>query len=393
MNSTHIRAFISPQSFTLVLLAMLLVLPAFASQFQQGDEIKLTREEALYFRERVFRTGQKDETFTVLAYRPDQKKIFVKAEDANGKEIALSVAEEAVALIPADTAELQQRAIEAATAGKFDEASQLIARVIKSNPENLDLVTTQKSITALAESQAARARARQAAATASAEAARRKKNADIIPVSRDKVTGKDNNAARRNAERAEAAKMEASAQETVQNAEAAYKSALAALAGKPGMNQGVTGTTALTDQFVEPEGLIPIEGPTYAETIEFINSKISGGVFVMGFGKSTQKMIYRTTTKTSPGKATTFDPKDLDASVHYESGPIEGPYSLRHIVLKGRKGTRTFTLYRASAKGSGGNNAPSDSLTIPVTNSVDPKRVAEAFSHLIQMFGGKAEAF
>jgi hypothetical protein len=64
----------------ILLIAVAAVIPlgsiAQGAQFQQGDQIKLIRKEPLLFHDDIFRTGDEGEPFTVLAYRPEQRKIF-----------------------------------------------------------------------------------------------------------------------------------------------------------------------------------------------------------------------------------------------------------------------------------------------------------------------------
>ena len=67
-----------------------------AAPLKPGMEVQLLRNEDLLFQNESFRLGKKGESFKVLAYRPEQKRIFVSAKDAGGKEIALSIPEDAV---------------------------------------------------------------------------------------------------------------------------------------------------------------------------------------------------------------------------------------------------------------------------------------------------------
>lgn len=73
-----------------------------AANYSQGDEITLSRNEPLLFRDQVFRQGRKGEKFTVLVHRQETKKVFISATDKAGKQIALSVPEDAVAPIAAE---------------------------------------------------------------------------------------------------------------------------------------------------------------------------------------------------------------------------------------------------------------------------------------------------
>ncbi len=73
-------------------------LPSDLAALKRGDKVKLTRPAVLYFRDQVFKAGNEGDTYVVLAYRPEDKKVFVSARGTDGKEIAVSVANDCVSL-------------------------------------------------------------------------------------------------------------------------------------------------------------------------------------------------------------------------------------------------------------------------------------------------------
>ena len=68
-----------------------------AAGFSKGDQIELSKDAPLYFKETTLvRVGKAGERFTVLLAQPEQHRIYVSALDALGKEVALSFSDEAV---------------------------------------------------------------------------------------------------------------------------------------------------------------------------------------------------------------------------------------------------------------------------------------------------------
>ena len=138
----------SSRLLTLIAVPAILWLTAFAdaADVQEGDQIKLIRNESLLFRDQVFRTAQEGELFTVLAYRPAEKRIFVGATDKEGKEIALSIPEDAIVAVQLDSSELQAQAVAAVKAGRISDSLRLIARGLRSDPTDPALQQTAKAI-------------------------------------------------------------------------------------------------------------------------------------------------------------------------------------------------------------------------------------------------------
>ena len=87
----------------LIVTSTILELTSFADgvSFHQGDQIKLIRQEPLLFLNQLFRTGRDGELLTVIAHLPGERNIFVQAKDKDGKDIALSVAVDAVSSVAA----------------------------------------------------------------------------------------------------------------------------------------------------------------------------------------------------------------------------------------------------------------------------------------------------
>ncbi len=75
---------------------------AFAANFSKGDRVETIKEAPLYFKDTTLvRMARKGEQFTVVGIRSEDQRIFVAARDASGKEIALNLGEDEVALIKA----------------------------------------------------------------------------------------------------------------------------------------------------------------------------------------------------------------------------------------------------------------------------------------------------
>jgi len=151
-----------------------------AAKYSQGDEITLTRDEPLLFREQVFRRGKAGEKFTVLAHRADTKKVIVSATDKTGKQIALSVPEEAVARVPVDVEKLRTSAVAAARLGKFPDALRLIDQAVRTAPSDAALSQTKNAIMQLQDVSTSLIQAQTEKVRIATEAAQKRKNAEVI---------------------------------------------------------------------------------------------------------------------------------------------------------------------------------------------------------------------
>lgn len=67
------------------------------AEFSKGETIELTQDAPLLFKQTTVRVAKKGERFTVLLDRPAEHRVYVSGRDPNGQEIALSIAEDAVA--------------------------------------------------------------------------------------------------------------------------------------------------------------------------------------------------------------------------------------------------------------------------------------------------------
>ena len=125
----------------LSIVALLVSADAIAAGFAEGDQVKLRRAAPMLFQSVKFRDGVEGETFKVLVYRSEQKKVFVLAKGKDGKDIALAVDADAVEPVPADPAAALAVAQAAVDAKKFAEASAVIERALRSNPGEASLTS------------------------------------------------------------------------------------------------------------------------------------------------------------------------------------------------------------------------------------------------------------
>ncbi|MEP6671425.1 MAG: hypothetical protein ABJF10_19845 [Chthoniobacter sp.] len=119
--------------------------------------------------------------------------------------------------------------------------------------------------------------------------------------------------------------------------------------------------------------------PNYKETLEFINGKIKAAGQRMWFGKLTDRMILQ-----SPDHVETFDPHTFSTRVKMIADSENGDF-VQAECADGQ--SDVFTVWV------GGQSGSSPGIRLHCSDQLDVKRVATAMAHLIQMFGGKAEAF
>jgi len=136
-----------------------------------------------------------------------------------------------------------------------------------------------------------------------------------------------------------------------------------------------------SDEFTDPLGFITVN-PSYSETVEFINDRLKDYDSSIGYGKVTEKMIYKTRNGTF-----VFDPSVLTPDAIFEWEDTD--YGVRHcrITLKCRNNVKAIKALWTSHHGL------CSTMEIPVGNKIEAQKMANAFAHLIVMFGGKKELF
>lgn len=417
-----------------------------AEPFQKGDEVKLTKPAPLNFRDQKFRDGKEGDMLSVVAHRPDLKKVFVLAKDKTGKDIALSVAEDAIVLVPKDTTKLQEQAITAAKSGKFDEASRLIEQALRHDRSNHQLAQIKSAILAASTAKQRLALAKAGQGNAATAAAQKRRNAAAADRPNRLNPNDTSNRERAARMREEADQMEAAAKQAVADAEEHYRTAIATFGANPStvplagnsrasvtvapgkelteaeqhqlrvqqeadasamqgkeLAQGQQWRTLSfnTDRFVEPDLPNRAGPPSYTDTVEFINGKLKPFVEV-GYGEKAKKLIIRFGPQESSGATALIDPTDLTPQVRYGKNRRNLAAEVREegdVVLQVHNGESKITLYQGFEDAAGIIKPQVRSLselTLGEAGNIDPldaERLAKAFSHLIIMFGGKKEAF
>jgi hypothetical protein len=153
-----------------------------------------------------------------------------------------------------------------------------------------------------------------------------------------------------------------------------------------------------SDRFVEPGDFAVTDGPSYQETLEFLNAKLAP-LMSIGFGEKTGKMIFRCKNPNGfPFYTMVFDPHDLNVDMLWEMNM--GQCSVRFQTKDGRE---KITIYRPNASFLFGKT---EILGIDESSTnkgfiiggrefdeITAKKVANAFSHLIYMLGGTKDPF
>ena len=138
------------------------------------------------------------------------------------------------------------------------------------------------------------------------------------------------------------------------------------------------------------------EGPSYEETIKFINSGILLGQ-KLGFSEKAQKMVLQDKISNA-----LFDPTDLNPDVKYgPNGPAD--YGLGYYVLAQCTNRVPKVISRKRQKNVGERDGVNEAVVskprhayqiyFRCRDSVDAEKLARAISHLINMFGGKPDPF
>ena len=204
---------------------------AFSADFQPNDQVSLKKDGPLLFLDKPLRQGMVGETFKVLAYQPAQKKVFLATKDPAGKEIAVSVTEDSVGLVPADKTKVQADVLAAVSRQQYTSAKALLDQALRASPDDADLRSTSTALETLVKSAAQLNQVTISQRTVADDLQRRRRNADVTDHP-NLLDAQDQSGRQRAAEiRTEANKLEVKSTELVRTAQANYDAASSALKG------------------------------------------------------------------------------------------------------------------------------------------------------------------
>jgi hypothetical protein len=402
----------------LLLVAMLVSTYANAASFAEGDQIKVTRAAPMFFRSEKYRDGNEGETFNVLAYRPELKKVFVLAKGKDGKDLALSIDETAVQLVPADPVAALAAAKTAMAAKRFADASAVIAAAMRTNLGDTSLSS---ALSAVKETEAASKAIGDAKATAGRTAAdiiRIRKNARVIDHPSALFPDDTSNQTRAAALREQADALEQKAAASLREAEGKYAAASSAFnrlvdaASKPpadvktGVKRIVPEATKKffaeweedAKQTGTPPG-VPLElakaeklengEPGYEATIAFLNNRMRFAKVY--FSEKRQKMVV---SRSDRGvDFCVFDPAEMNPGIKYRTTQTRGT-----SFVPSRK-VHTFTIETSGNKGGieifDGGEEPKRvaGFSLYAADEIELEKLAKAWRHLILLCGGKEDPF
>ena len=251
----------APQcGFLLVIVYLLITSVTSAVQFQPNDEVRLTRDAPLLFLDKPLRQGTTGETFKVLAYQPEKKKVFLAVKDPAGKEIAVSVAEESVSLVPADKAKVQADLLAAVSHQQYAVARNLLDQALRASPEDTGLRSTSIALDAVIRTKQLLSESVAVEKTVDSDLKRRRWNAKVTD-RQNLLDPSDSSGAQRARQiRSEADKLEAQSEGTVRSAQANYDAAMAALQTIAGQMSPTSTPVVATTVVTQLPGRYPPHG-------------------------------------------------------------------------------------------------------------------------------------
>ncbi len=402
-----------------LLLAFAFTTTALAAEFKPGDQIKLTCNVDLMFRDQPFRSGKEGETFDVLAYRPDSGRVYLSAKDGNGQTIAVSIPQDAAALVPPTGDSLLDKALVAIEGKNIAQAGTIVDLVLQTDPTNARAKEIKTDIEAVINAQNVVKAATANLTTIQADVNRRRRNASVADRPNPLLRADNSNQVRARQMRDEADTLEKSAKDELSNAQTALTDATAKLASMHSSSAGLanSGATAATkpvltgggsfdyywnDPYSEPPAGLPLN-PSVADTLAFIQNKLSSGprFGTIGFGTNSHLVIIRIQDIYS-SFVLAFDPADINPQVKTYTGEAND-------IIFGRREHGCVRLECTNPRHSllvfG-----SDGMILPITDSLLSRnhyssydiafpdriiadKVAKAFSNLAQIYGAKADPF
>jgi hypothetical protein len=132
-----------------------------------------------------------------------------------------------------------------------------------------------------------------------------------------------------------------------------------------------------SEAFVPPPVVTDSSGPSYAETIEFLDQRFG---LKVGFGEQSRKLIIR---YDYGGATYAFDAKDMNPEIIIASSS-----NSITVVLGSRNAQRKIEQFTPH-----GEPRMISQIPISVGNSIEADKLSKALSHLVTILGGTKEAF
>lgn len=384
MGNKRLLAFIAFASATLSWV------PVQAGEFFADDEVKLLRDIPLHFMNKPHREGTAGEQFKVLAYKAETRRVYLLARE-DGKDIALTVDEEAVVLLPKDVGPIAAQARVSAEAGDYNSARKLLASAQRTNRQDPRIIQALDALIRVEAHTRKLLQAKVALAGAVTEASRVRKNAVVVDRPNLLDPGDTSNQTRAAALREKADGVENNAKALVAKIEAELKQDLDAIAGKPvNMQHAARNQQAQPEWAKDEEGIPPMldgddDVAAYKDTLEFINNKLAGNWRKIWFGKNSGKFIVE-----GENGYAAFKAADLTPDVKFSREPMQSKLGPQFMLqIEGRNGRKVIDVHMPGKSLVGQSN----NLRFQASDPVDQKKLVTAFSSLIQMLGGKPDAF
>ncbi len=211
-----------------VALAVCVIGPQAAhAQFAAEDQVRLRKDEPLYFKDGVFRTGKAGETFQVLMYDAAHGRVFLGAIGSDGKTFALNCSDQALEPMPKDYWALVRQGIR--TMQQTDMAGARALFVRASTAEQIEKTAFNLALhcEALDKARADLAAARAFAQRTQVEVTRILKNAQVTDRP-NRLLGGNDNQIRAEEMRTTAMKLKEQAEQSIRQAETALAEAVTA---------------------------------------------------------------------------------------------------------------------------------------------------------------------
>jgi hypothetical protein len=161
------------------------------------------------------------------------------------------------------------------------------------------------------------------------------------------------------------------------------------------------------EKFVAPDNLTIIDGPTYQETIDFINGRLAAnhravGIQSIGFGEKSKKLMFKTT---AAGNAVLdsiamFNPMDISAEVQERTfsrtfgDNSSTTYYDVVLTAKDHKQSILDVCLTDQVKPPRLVQSGEDSLVVFETeDNLEADKMTKAFAHLLALLGATKEAF
>ena len=146
-----------------------------------------------------------------------------------------------------------------------------------------------------------------------------------------------------------------------------------------------------SEKLVEPDNVVELDGPSYHDTVNFINGRFNPRGSTIGYGEQSKKLVLRTQSSTA-----VFDPRDMSAEVKCREESFES-FNEYSVIITAKDRKQAILCIRAFLDETHhyklDQSKQVELMIFETQDSDEADKMMNAFAHLLGLLGATKEAF